>query len=100
MKVLHSLWVINTHPAGGGIFNGRAFLLTLLRDSHTPLLAALLLKEGKHLWQDSLIVHQHPSTCASAASASGSQKVISMAQYSLMAVSSSARASARRPIMA
>ena len=39
-----------------------------------------------------------PPTCASAASAWGSQKVISMARYSAMAADSSARACSRRSI--
>ena len=44
--------------------------------------------------------HDHrPSTCASAASAWGSQKVMSMARYSSMAADSSARACSRRPIL-
>ncbi len=39
------------------------------------------------------------STCASAASVCGSQKVISMAQYSAIAVDSAARASSRRSVL-
>ena len=42
--------------------------------------AFLLLEEGEHLCQDGIIVHHRPSTWASAASAWGSQKVISMAR--------------------
>ena len=44
-----------------------------------------------HLVEHSYIHHQ-PSTCASAASAWGSQKVMSMARYSAMAADSSVRA--------
>jgi hypothetical protein len=39
-------------------------------------------------------------TCASVASACGSQKVMSMARYSAMAVSRAARACCRRPVCA
>ena len=39
-----------------------------------------------------MIVHHCPSTCASAASAWGSQKVISMDRYNSMAADSSVRA--------
>ena len=49
----------------------------------TQWLAGLLLEEGKHLCQEGLIVPHCPSTCASAASACGSQKVMSMARYSV-----------------
>ena len=41
----------------------------------------LPLEEGKDLCQNGIVVHHRPSTCASAASVSGSQKVISMAWY-------------------
>src|SRR5439155_5420662 len=44
--------------------------------------------------------HGRPSTCASAASAWGSQKVMSMARYIAMAVDSSARACSCRPVLA
>ena len=43
-------------------------------------LAGLRLGEGKNLWQNGLIDPYYPSTSASAASASGSQKVMSMAR--------------------
>jgi hypothetical protein len=44
----------------------------------SAVLAGLLLEKGKPLYQDHLIVSHCPSTCASAASVCGSQKVISM----------------------
>jgi hypothetical protein len=47
--------------------------------------------------------HRFPyclSICASAASVWGSQKVIAMARYNSTAADSSARASARRPLLA
>ena len=50
--------------------------------------------------QEGLTRHGRSSTCASAASASGSQKVMSMARYSSMAVVSAARACSRWPIVA
>ena len=43
--------------------------------------------------------HYGPSTCASAASAWGSQNVMSMARYSAIAVVSSARACSSRPVL-
>jgi len=53
-------------------------------------------ESGRHGWR--LLPHSHrASTCASAASAWGSQKVISMARYSSMAVDSSTRAYSTRP---
>jgi hypothetical protein len=55
-------------------------------------LAELLLKEGKYLCQDSLTGYYYPPTCASAASACGSQKVISIAWYISMAVANVVRA--------
>ncbi len=53
------------------------------------------LEEGKYICQDGLIVPHCLSTCASAVSAWGSQKVISIARYSVSAVASSARACSR-----
>ena len=43
-------------------------------------LAGLRLGEGKNLWQNGLIDLYYPATCARAASASGSQNVISIAR--------------------
>ena len=51
-----------------------------------------LLEQLDDLVEHRIEVHHRPSTCASAASAWGSQKVMSMARYSSMAVDSSARA--------
>src|SRR5262249_35770406 len=62
--------------------------------------ALLLLEEGEHLGQDSIVVHYRPSTCASAASVWGSQKVISIARYISRAVASAVRAGSRWPILA
>ena len=45
-----------------------------------------------HLVNHCKEVHHRPSTCANAASVCGSQKVISMARYSSMAVINSVRA--------
>src|SRR4029453_5648754 len=59
-----------------------------------------LSEERQDLVEHCVKIHHRPSTCASAASASGSQKVMSMVRYSLIAGSSSARASAWRPIVA
>jgi hypothetical protein len=50
----------------------------------------LLLWLARLLWQENISVHHRPSTCASAASAWGSQKVMSMARYSSIAAASSA----------
>ncbi len=56
-----------------------------------------LLEQLDDLVEHRIKVHHRPSTCASAASAWGSQKVMSMARYSSMAVDSSARACSRWP---
>jgi hypothetical protein len=42
--------------------------------------ALLLLEEGEDLGRDGTLVHHRPSTCASAASVWGSQKVMAMAR--------------------
>src|SRR5262249_36777383 len=60
--------------------------------------ALFLLEEGEHLGQDGIIVHHRPSTCASAASVWGSQKIISMAPYRAMAADSAVRACSRCPV--
>src|SRR5262245_47851848 len=57
-------------------------------------------EELDDLFQHRIKVHHRPSICASAASAWGSQKVMSMLRYSSMAVDSSARACSRGPIVA
>ena len=64
----------------------------------TTVLAGLLLKQGKNLRQEGIIVHYRSSTCASATSACGSQNIMSMARYISMAVDSSARACCRWPV--
>src|SRR5207245_8672848 len=55
-------------------------------------------EEVHHLVEYLVEVHHHPSTCASAASAWGSQKVMSMARYRAIAADRAARAGARRPV--
>jgi hypothetical protein len=57
-----------------------SFLRPVLRQCPHKLLPGLLLEEGKRRYQDGIIVHHRPSTCISAASAWGSQKVMSMAR--------------------
>jgi hypothetical protein len=52
-------------------------------------------KQVNHLIEYRIEIHHRPSTCASAASAWGSQKVMSMARYRSMAADSSARAGSR-----
>jgi hypothetical protein len=49
---------------------------------HAPITwrAGLLLEQCKDLGHDGVVVHHPPSTCPSAASAWGNQKVISMAR--------------------
>ena len=55
--------------------------LALIGDVPHRWLAALLREKGKHLYQEGIIGRLYClSTCANAASAWGSQKVISMAQ--------------------
>jgi hypothetical protein len=44
------------------------------------LLASLRLEQYKDLGHDGVVIHHHRSTCASAASTCGSQKVMSMAR--------------------
>ena len=51
-----------------------------LGNAPTRLVASLLLEEYKPRYQDDAIVHHRPSTCVSAASAWGSQKVMAMAR--------------------
>jgi hypothetical protein len=53
--------------------------------------AGCMLEEDKNPHQESTIVHHCRSTSASAAAASGSQKVMSMARYNALAVESAAR---------
>ena len=60
---------------------------------------ALPLEERNDLRQHVIEVHQHPSTCASAASVSGSQKVISIDRYISMAVDNAIRAGSRWPLV-
>ena len=69
--------------------------------------AATLAQQCQDLIEDGIEVHAHPSvsscmpscTCASAASAWGIHKVMSMARYSAMAVVSSARAGFGRSVL-
>jgi hypothetical protein len=70
-------------------------LLPRLYDAPTPWLADLPLEDGKHLYPAGLLGPYDPSTCVSAASACGSQKVIAMARYSAVAAESSVRARSR-----
>ena len=56
------------------------------------------LEEGADLVEDGIQSHHDSSTCASAASAWGSQKVISIVRYSAMAADSSGRACSPLPI--
>jgi hypothetical protein len=69
-----------------------------LGNAPTPLLAGLLLKEGKGFCQEGRIGHYYPSTCANAASVCGSQKIMSMVRYKSMATLSSVRACSGRPV--
>jgi hypothetical protein len=59
-----------------------------------------LLEQGQDVVVHFVEVHHRPSTCASTASACGSQNVISMARYISMAVDRAARACSSRPILA
>src|SRR6266581_3644712 len=99
MKALHTQWVM-AHTSrivelcsAGGSFAWR------FGDAPTTLLAGLVRKEGKHLCQEGIIVHYRSSTCASAASAWGSQNVISMARYISIAVNSAVRACSCWPVV-
>jgi hypothetical protein len=58
----------------------------------------LLLEEGENLGQYGIIIHYRPSICDRAASAWGSQNVMSMARYIVMAVDSAIRACSRWPV--
>ena len=62
--------------------------------------ALLPLEKNHNVVAEVIKLYYGSSTCASAASAWGSQKVISMVRYNSMAVDSAARASTRRPILA
>jgi hypothetical protein len=68
MKVLCTQWLMGM-PSIGGYFQERSSPCV---DVMPPLWLTRL------LWQESLSVHHCPSTCASAALAWGSQKVMSM----------------------
>jgi hypothetical protein len=50
----------------------------------------VLLEQCNDLLEDGVVIHHGFSTCASAASACGSQNVIAMARYNSMAAESSA----------
>src|SRR4029450_8310878 len=69
--------------------------LSLQRSIGHPSSAA---DEVDHLIEHRVEVHYHPSTCASAASACGSQNVISMARYRSMAAAMAVRACSARPV--
>src|SRR5512132_4132184 len=62
--------------------------------------ALVLLEERNDLLEDGVIVHHRPSTCASAASACGSQEAISIARYNSTAVDNSRCACSCWPIFA
>src|SRR5215211_4295471 len=71
--------------------------LSLQRPIGYPPAAA---QQGDHLIEHRIEIHHRPSTCASAASAWGSQNVMSMARYHSMAVDNSGCACSRQPIFA
>ena len=77
----------------GALFPGRSGDAPL-----TTMARGLLLEGGTRRCQNRIRVHYCPSTCASAASVWGSQKVMSMARYISMAVDRAARACSRRPV--
>jgi hypothetical protein len=78
------------------VFLPDTLLPGMARSSHT-----MVAENVRKYHMGSVVTPDHrPSTSASAAFASGSHNVISMARYRSMAVFSSARASARRPIAA
>src|SRR5215510_10974972 len=56
-----------------------------LGDTPNHIARRFLLEQCKDLGHDDTIIHHRPSTCASAASACGSQKVIAMSRYRAMA---------------
>jgi hypothetical protein len=63
-----------------------------LAEGVASLCAGFLLQQGKYRCQEDIIALDRSSMCASATSASESQKVIAMARYGVMAVDSAARA--------
>src|SRR5262249_9052476 len=76
-------------------------VIRLQRALEDPMGQALLpLEEHEDLLKDGIVIHHRPSTAASATSAWGSQKGISMVRYNSMAADSSARAGPVRPILA
>jgi hypothetical protein len=66
----------------------------------TTLVAGLRVEQCKHLGHDGVVVHHRLSTCASAASVCGNQKVISIPRYISIAVDSAVRACSRWPVTA
>src|SRR5215813_10811263 len=61
--------------------------------------ALLLLQQRQHLGQDRIVVHHRSSTCASTASAWGSQNVMSIDWYISMAVVNAVQTCSRWPVM-
>src|SRR5713101_2166321 len=82
------------------MLNGSSLLRALQQCPSPKLLAGLLLEEDKCRCQDGIIVPHCFSTCASAASVCGNQKVISIPRYISTAVDNAVWPCSRWPVVA
>jgi len=78
MKALSVQWFTDMYSTSSPYCQGKPYLSAAAMPHH--IVSRSPLEEGKSLSQEALIVPHGLSTCASAASAWGSQKVMSMAR--------------------
>jgi hypothetical protein len=90
------VYLMSLDPSSAHVESETEFIMLMQVCTGSP---ASPLHCGQHGWmrQREPLCLSYP-TCASVASACGSQKVISMAQYKSIAIDSSASACARRPV--
>jgi hypothetical protein len=78
MKALYVQWLTDMYSTSSSYCQGKPYLSAAAMPHN--IVSRSPLEEGKYLCQDALIVPHGLSTCTSAASAWGSQKVMSMAR--------------------
>jgi hypothetical protein len=78
MKALYVQWLTDMYSTSSSYCQGKPYLSAAAMPHN--IVSRSPLEEGKYLCQDALRVPHGLSTCASAASAWGSQKVMSMAR--------------------